>query len=188
MTVGEVNEIFQWTNVRHQYAATIAGICTFTEDIIGSDTIDLPIPPSKFNRLVAWMHTWVGGGLKYCSEIFSEYSNKLVCFQSPALPKWASENTPLLSGPLTSEQISWVGSINCLAGLLGSLFFGYFITRMGSKRSALFLAVPITIYWLLIHFGNVFFHILIARMISGLAGDGVQSSILLFTSEIANDE
>lgn len=100
----------------------------------------------------------------------------------------ASIDTPLLSGPLTNVEISWVGSVNCIGGLLGSLFFGYLTSLMGSKRVALLLALPIITFWLLIYYGNIYYHILIARFIAGFTGGGVQSTTILFVSEIANDE
>ena len=35
-----------------------------------------------------------------------------------ALPILLSENTPLKTGPLTNEQLSWVGSINAIGAVI----------------------------------------------------------------------
>lgn len=107
---------------------------------------------------------------------------------SPAIPKLTSENTPLQSGPLTIGQISWIGSINCIGALCGSMCCSYFITVLGTKRATIFLAIPSVVFWMLISFGYLYYHILIARFICGVAGGTMQTIIVLYVSEIANDE
>lgn len=53
----------------------------------------------------------------------------------------------------------------------------------------LFLSAPNFIaFWVLIYFGDKYYHILIARFFGGIVCGGVQSAIVLFVSEIANDE
>lgn len=113
----------------------------------------------------------------------------IIGWVSPAIPKLSSAGTPLIkSGPLTNDQISWIGSINCVGGLLGSFSFGYFTAMLGSKRAVFFLAFPLAAFWLLIYYGDTYYHILIARFIGGWAGGGVRSSIMLYISEVANDD
>lgn len=107
---------------------------------------------------------------------------------SPALPFLSSKDTPLESGPLTNDQISWIGSINCAGGLCGTISLGYFISKMGSKRAILLLTIPEVAYWILIYFGNHYYYILIARVLNGFAGGGILTSLVLYISEIANDE
>lgn len=72
--------------------------------------------------------------------------------------------------------------------MIGSLTFGYFITSLGSKRALLFLTIPDILFWLLIYFGNSFYHILIAKFLGGWAATGAHGGAILFVSEIANDE
>lgn len=84
---------------------------------------------------------------------------------STTLPSLASNDTPLLSGPITNDQLSWVGSINCIGALIGSFSVGYLTNLLGSKRTVHFLAVPYAISWLLIYFGNTYQHILLARFV-----------------------
>lgn len=100
----------------------------------------------------------------------------------------SSENTPLTSGPLTNEELSWIGSINCIGAMLGTVSLGYFISMMGSKRALLILTLPCVVFWMLIYFGTSYNHIFIARLFGGYAGGGIQTSLILFVSEIANDE
>lgn len=82
---------------------------------------------------------------------------------SPALAKLTSDDTPLITGPLTNEQVSNIGSINCIGGLVGAISLGFFISLMGSKRALLCLTVPSVTFWLLVYFGNDYYHILLAR-------------------------
>lgn len=89
---------------------------------------------------------------------------------APALPFLSSKDTPLESGPLTNDQISWIGSINSFGAIIGNLSFGYLISVMGSKRAILLLAIPEVLFWVLIYFGNHYYYILIARVLNGYAG------------------
>ncbi|XP_055295386.1 facilitated trehalose transporter Tret1-like isoform X2 [Sitodiplosis mosellana] len=95
--------------------------------------------------------------------------------------------TPLESGPLDNEDVSWIGSINCMGALFGSLFCGYLISLLGCKRTLLFMSVPSATFWLLIYFGNSYYHILLGRFISGFYGAGIQTAQCLYVTEIAND-
>lgn len=153
---------------------------------------------------------------------YFQYIFYLTGWVSPALPKLISNDTPLSTGPITIEQVSWVGSINCksknnfnilftfltlwekkssncivlvncwlctgIGALIGSLTFGYFYTSLGSKRALLFLTIPDILFWLLIYFGNSFYHILIAKFLGGWAATGAHGGAILFVSEIANDD
>lgn len=107
---------------------------------------------------------------------------------SPAVPVLVSEKSPLSSGPLTNEQVSWIGSIDQISGLFGSLFFGFFATKFGSRYGVMLLSAPIISFWLLILFGNKFYEIVLAKCIVGFTSGGSQSCIMLFISEISNDE
>lgn len=111
-----------------------------------------------------------------------------VGWSSPALQQLTSESTPLSSGPLSNSEVSWIGSINCLGGLTGSLSLGYFITIMGAKRAMLVLILPAVLFWIMIYFGDSYFDIFVARFLSGWVGGGIQTTVFLYIAEIANDE
>lgn len=70
---------------------------------------------------------------------------------SPALPLLLSSDTPLVSGPLTKEQLSWSGSIVSIGSLAGNLLFGYFSVRIGTKRSLLVLFIPQLVFEIYIY-------------------------------------
>lgn len=131
-----------------------------------------------------------------------------------AMPILSSNDTPLESGPMPTEEISWIGrftakitpilqiylfcifipnilqilgSINSIGGILGTIAIGYIVSLLGSKRAILFLTLPEIAFWVLIYYGNHYYYILVARVLSGFTGAGLVP-IVLYLSEIANDE
>lgn len=107
---------------------------------------------------------------------------------SPSLPLLLSDNTPLKTGILSSSDLSWIGSINSIGAMSGTFTTGVLITYFGCKRSLLFLTIPSMMFWLLILFGDTYYHVLVARIFTGFTGGGIQVALILFVSEIANNE
>lgn len=103
----------------------------------------------------------------------------IISWFTPSLPILMSEKTPLISGPLTNEEMSWLGSINNLGALGGIFTFGYITTFFGCKRAMLFLALPSIAFWILIYIGNTYYHILFARCFAGWSGKSKKISIFL---------
>lgn len=54
-------------------------------------------------------------------------------------------------------------SINGLSAILSSFICGMLATIFGSKKVMLILTLPSVIFWILIYFGDTYYHILIAR-------------------------
>lgn len=105
-----------------------------------------------------------------------------------ALPVLMHENTPLKSGPLTNDDVSWIGSISNIGALFGSLSLGYLISFIGCKRAIIFITIPEVIFWFLIYFGDHYYYILFARFFHGYSAGGIITSIILYISEIATDK
>lgn len=99
-----------------------------------------------------------------------------------------SKDSPLENGPLTNEQISWVGSMNSVGSVVGTLLFGFLTAKLGCKRATHLLAPPAILNWVLIFFGNTYYHILIARFLGGLSAGGAHNTVVLYIAEIANNE
>lgn len=59
-----------------------------------------------------------------------------------ALPLLRSNETPLESGPLTTSELSWAGSLLSFGALIANLFFGLIVNWFGSKNSTLLLGIP----------------------------------------------
>lgn len=167
MAEKESPEVFRFRHVQQQYLCTIAGMENFYF-------------VQFFNDLMLIFH--IANLIAICQGV-------MIGWLSPALPTLQSANSPLTSGPpLTNEDVSWIGSINLLGALVGSLNFNYLTDCIGSKWATWSLAIPYIISWVLIYFGTSYYEILAARLLSGWAGAGVQATIILYVFEIANDE
>lgn len=112
----------------------------------------------------------------------------IVGWVSPAISHLTSNETLLPSGSLTLEQVSWIGSAEPFGALLGSLLSSYITSFIGCKKSMLLLSIPAFLFWFLVAFGNSYYYLLLARILSGLAGGGFFANIVLFVAEISNDK
>lgn len=53
--------------------------------------------------------------------------------------------TPLHSGPMSVDELSWMVSLLCVGGFVGNLFYGYITNCFGRKLPMLSLAVPMIV-------------------------------------------
>ncbi|XP_055304279.1 uncharacterized protein LOC129569467 [Sitodiplosis mosellana] len=134
-----------------------------------------------------WTNTWNQYFATFAANLIIFSHGAIIAWVSPALSILASEKSPLVSGALTTDEISWIASINILAAMIGTLSLGYLISLMGSKRAILLLTIPIVSFWLLVYFGNHYYHLLLARVLSGFSGGGILTSLILYVSEISDD-
>lgn len=65
-----------------------------------------------------------------------------VGWPSASLPLLQSNLSPLPGGPLTLLESSWIGSVMCLGGASGQIFFGWLAGKFGRKPAILFALVP----------------------------------------------
>lgn len=104
---------------------------------------------------------------------------------SPVLPLLQSKNSPLTTGPLTIDQSSWVGSCFCFTGIIGLFFFIYVANRFGCKFAMNWLGLSHLGFWILILIGTRYSHLIIARLIGGIASGGVFGCLPIFIADIA---
>lgn len=161
-----------FSNVKNQFYATLIGIC-------GNQT------PPNTNCVFTVI----------CVFFFNKPANCIVIshgctvgWTSVALPLLLSEETPLVTGPLSNQQLSWVASMSSFSAIIGTFIYGTLSATIGCKRTMAFMAFPTIIFWTLIYFGNSFSHVLCARFAAGLTGGGFQTGVALYISEISNDE
>lgn len=109
-------------------------------------------------------------------------------FLSPALPVLLSNDTYLSTGPLTIEQLSWVGLVNSIAAIASTFICGWLSQILGAKIAMTVLGVPAIVFWLLIIFGDSYYSLLIGRIAIGLTGGSFQSGVVTFVSEISNNK
>lgn len=113
---------------------------------------------------------------------------KISGWLSPALSVLQSNDSPLTTGSLSNEEISWFGSISSIGSIVGTFIFGGLSWLIGCKRAMVFLGLPSIVFWILIYVGDEFHHLLSARFSMGLTAGGIQSGIIIYVSEISNDK
>lgn len=64
---------------------------------------------------------------------------------SPSLTYLTSSETHLESGPITTEETSWIGSMLSLGGIFGNLFFGWLANYWGRKLTLCLITLPMLV-------------------------------------------
>lgn len=176
------------------------GRCTLS---VFGDAMRFVFDLHRFNRLIKSVHVW------YEVNLMSIGYGLIAGWPSTAFGILQANDAPIASGPLNIEELSWVGSIMCLGGAFGNVFFGWLTDRIGRKKpillSAFFQAVKknfhyksiihkiypiffIQTSWALIIFATCPLHLLIARFLGGFSGGGSLVLNSLFVAEIADDK
>ncbi|XP_058446706.1 facilitated trehalose transporter Tret1-like isoform X2 [Malaya genurostris] len=107
---------------------------------------------------------------------------------SPFLPLLQSEDSPLHTGPVTTEQGSWIGSILCLGGLFGAIIYGYLCEKIGVKKSIFCLVIPNMSFWITVYFSTSVYHLYVARIFAGMAGGGIIVTFPLYVADISDSK
>lgn len=61
---------------------------------------------------------------------------------SPSLLVLQSNETPLVSGPISNEVASWVGAATYIGGVVGNFMFMAIMKYFGRKKTFCVLALP----------------------------------------------
>lgn len=91
----------------------------------------------------------------------------MIGWLSPATDILMSYETPLQTGPINKEQLSWLASINLLGGIFGTFTFGFIVLCLGCKNTIHTIALAPILFYALIYFGETINDILIARFVMG---------------------
>lgn len=70
---------------------------------------------------------------------------------SMALPLLQSDHSPLETGPLTVEEVSWIGSVMSIGALIGNIAIGYIVLFIGSRNSILMIGFPQLVSGQIVH-------------------------------------
>lgn len=93
-----------------------------------------------------------------------------------------------MTGVITSDELAILTCMSSVGAVAGTFLFGLISSKVGCKRANAYLAFPAITYWLLVHFGNSVYYLILARFIAGLTIGGMQSGVALYVAEISNDE
>lgn len=105
---------------------------------------------------------------------------------SPSVLVLQSEETHLTSGPISMEELSWIGALLSLGGIAGNFFFSVVAGRYGRKFALIVLALPNLTFWTLLMFSKVVAHLYLARFFAGITGGGLFVVLPVFVAEIAD--
>ncbi|CAD7088652.1 unnamed protein product [Hermetia illucens] len=122
-----------------------------------------------------------------CANILSISYGTCVGWPSAAFLALQSKDSPLQSGPLTTSEISWVGSILCIGGICGNMFFAWLSDKLGRKVSMLLAVLPLLINWVLVTLATNVYYLIFARFLGGVSGGAAYVLIPLYVTEIAED-
>lgn len=104
---------------------------------------------------------------------------------SPQYALLASEDSPLTTGPMTIEELSWAGANISTGAILAVWVTVTMSHRWGRKFALNFVAIPQIIFWLLLIFGNNAMSVIVGRFFGGMGGGSTFSSVPLFIADIA---
>lgn len=105
---------------------------------------------------------------------------------SPTVLVLQSDETHLESGPITMEELSWIGCLLCVGGMIGNFLFSTLAGRFGRKLALIILGLPNLTFWLLLMFSSSVEHLYVARLFAGITGGGIFIVLPVFVAEIAD--
>uniref|UniRef100_A0A182LZC2 Major facilitator superfamily (MFS) profile domain-containing protein n=1 Tax=Anopheles culicifacies TaxID=139723 RepID=A0A182LZC2_9DIPT len=106
---------------------------------------------------------------------------------SPNLVLMSSDETPLETGKISSEEAGTVGSIGTIGCMLAPLVCGWVAEIAGRKSALMLIGVTQLISWAVMPFATNLSVIYASRIFGGFAGGGTLSIVPLFVSEISED-
>lgn len=104
---------------------------------------------------------------------------------SPSLPILQSAESPI--GPVSREDASWIGALFSLGAGVGVLTFGMISVWIGNKKSLILCVFPSLIFWSIVVYAQMAWHLSVGRFVAGLA-TGSFICVQLFVAEIADDQ
>lgn len=99
---------------RHQYYAVLAGKYCTKKRACGKDS---------------WIRIYC-----FAVNLISLSHGCMVGWLTPVLPLLKSDDTPLTTGPLSLEDVSWMASIAPMGSVFSALILRWITVRIGSKR------------------------------------------------------
>lgn len=80
--------------------------------------------------------------INYAANIISICHGISIGWLSPNILTLKSEDTPLISGPMTISQTSWLASSIAIGAIIGNCLFGVLSTYIGQRNTLCSLALP----------------------------------------------
>ncbi|XP_052864416.1 uncharacterized protein LOC128271025 [Anopheles cruzii] len=123
----------------------------------------------------------------YCANLATLIYGLSIGWLSPNIVLMSSEDTPLVTGKITSEEQGTIGSIGTIGCMLAPLVCGWVAEIAGRKAALMLIGVTQLISWVVMPFATNLTIIYTSRIFGGFAGGGTLSIVPLFVSEISED-
>lgn len=123
---------------------------------------------------------------KHAVNILSVCHGGTIGWLSPAIPQLKSNETQLVTGPATVEEISWIGAYFSVGAIVGNVLFSAMLHYVGLRRTMQALPLPNILFWLSVLFGYYPWHLYVGRVFGGMTGGGLYLCVPLFVSDIAD--
>lgn len=106
---------------------------------------------------------------------------------SPSVSILQSDATPL-NTKITMDELSWIGCLLSVGGIIGNFTFSVLAERCGRKIALIVLALPNLIFWMFLIFSTDVVHLYLARFCAGLTGGGLFVVLPIYVADIADPE
>lgn len=102
------------------------------------------------------------------------------------MPILLSDDSPMESGPVSIAQMSWIASIYCIGGAIGSFIFGFIADKIGRKNAIICCGICQIIGWALALYTSNVEWLYVSRFINGLSCGGAYVIIPVYITEISD--
>jgi MFS family permease len=123
----------------------------------------------------------------FCANLLCLSYGLATAWTSAAIPLLKSNETPLKSGKISTDEADLIGSVLTVGGLFGTFVFGFASSRIGSKKSIFLMAFPQIFGWILMYYAENVLSLIIFRLLAGFSAGGVLTVISSFITEISID-
>ncbi|XP_055545655.1 facilitated trehalose transporter Tret1-like isoform X2 [Wyeomyia smithii] len=123
----------------------------------------------------------------FCVNLLSINYGFACGWTSPSFALLQSVDTPLSSGPITTEEGSWIGASICVGGLFGTLISGWMSERYGRKLTACLASIPQILSWIMVIVADNAYYLMAMRFLGGFSGGVCFMVIPTFIAEISED-
>lgn len=111
-----------------------------------------------------------------------------ISWSAPYVPLLMTHETPLESGPMTENEVSWIVALSSCGGVISTIICGLLLETIGRKYTLILAGIPCSIGWLCILLAKEGFLLGFGRILTGCAGSLAFMSVPVFVSEITDDQ
>ncbi|XP_056635711.1 facilitated trehalose transporter Tret1-like [Diorhabda sublineata] len=125
----------------------------------------------------------------FCGNLLALTGDTTLTWSSPILPKLNSNDSSVnpLGSPITTNQESWIGSLQYIGAMAGILPFSTLADLVGRKPVLLFLAVPHIFSFMFFAFATDINLYYVGRFLGGVSLSSVYIVLPMYVAEIAED-